>query len=361
MTEKLLSDEQQPNTAFDYESVIEAAPERSSSVAPKERSRTESPAPHTLQRKGGICHWLMENHQLLSSISVIIGLPTTVLALVLTMNQMKSSKVNFEEEMAMQRRSTAAVLFNDFLKDVRALQTGPSINNLPPAQQKEAKKLLAVQAEFMLSGIGDTHIRSKLFRFLANEYGDEFLAGTPIPIVKTRGLSFENGNVHGSFRKVLFEDMSFAGASINGQFEKGFIRYTDFSNVLFNNLKMEKTSISCTSMAGAVLSGASPSLSGTKLSYVDLRGVSVRNFALSDNGHAAALAAILNAAERLHEVRLDPPVERELQSLGRNIEYDTDSAAMTKQNPAQWFAKIKGNRYCEKRVVTNKTAQPSST
>jgi len=302
-----------------------------------------------------ITRWFSRNHQWLSSLMVVIGLPATVISLGLTREQMNTAQNNFKEEMSVQRKATAAVLFNEFLKGVINLEANQSESSV---DQKEAlKKLIAKQADFIIQGTGDSTLRSNVLSFISENYSDMF-----IPVMTDRGMdtlvnlsgqeytgeisaNFANSNIaNASFPKTRFQNTSF---------DKAHILYSHFpSAVFYNPTRMANATLQCVSFNGATL--FEPDVAGAVMEHIDFRGVKT-GFSIGKSDRATqvhTIATLLLSTKKLNNVLVDDDVYTELEGKKtgiikyKNYPHANNFSLFRQTTSEQWISNTEQNKLC---------------
>lgn len=301
-----------------------------------------------------LTQWFSKNHQWLSSLMVVIGLPATVISLGLTREQMNTAQDNFKEEMSVQRKATAAVLFNDFLKSVINLEANPQDD---ATAQEKALDLLAKQADFIIRGTGDSSLRSNVLSFISEKYSDMLI---PVPTengfdaaVKLSGQEY-TGEITGKFNHATIANSSFPETRFqNVSFDKAHVQYSHFQDAVFYNFSMNSTTLRCASFNGATLNGKSD-ISGVDMQNVDLRGVKV----IRSTGNLERVVLVKNistllmSAGVLNSVLVDDDVYDNLVGKKPGITkhaqypYSHKFSFFRRTSPEQWISNAVQQKLC---------------
>lgn len=281
-------------------------------------------------------NWFSRNHQGLSSLIVVIGLPATVFSLWLTREQMNAAQVNFQEEMAVQRKATAAVLINEFLKDVRAIEADKRFSE----KKQKALEVMGVQAEFILQGSGDSNLRSLVLSYIAKNYSHMLKLVGGDTNVNMNGQVY-TGEVSGEFVDTIFNNVSFPETQMKTVFDEANIKYSSFQGATFHGVKFMKAKLNCVSFSGAQFKNLSDvSFSGAVMRNVDLRGVTVGRKNRKDT--VAILTSAINKAASLTNVFVDQDVKEKL----TKISYPIGEQILSTKTDSSWIEAIEDNKSC---------------
>lgn len=323
------------------------------------RTRVDNPAaPADTDRLDlkGITPWslvkiggnLISQHA--KSVTLVCTVLVSVITIVLSVREVQTSRENFRIEMAAQARSTSALLFNDYLNELRV--------NYPDAHKggeldAAAAQFLGAQTQFILNGVSDHKFRAEILTFLGVTRLSAMLkptlsAGKIEAPLSLDGMSFDDGTIRGDFQEGLFAWNSFRNVTLdNVAFSKASLQYTDFSGSTISQGSFAGSELRCVSLANVQIVARMPSFKGAKIHHTDLRGLSISKDIIATDGNSAEesqkerlLAGIFDGAE-FNNVLMDAEVALHLNEVQRE-QVITDNS----MDYEQWIDHIKGTRHC---------------
>jgi len=291
--------------------------------------------------------------------SVVIGLTTIVLSAVLSAREIRTTQQNFKLEMAAQNRSTSALLFNDYLNELRSGNGG---QNISFPSTPDAQKFLGAQTQFILNGVNHDDLRAEILTFLGVTNLGELLKPTrqgdgeiraPLSVAN---LSFDGGVIRGRFPTGVFSWTSLRKSTLeNVDFNSATFQYTDLSNSIISAGDFTDARFVCASLANTTLVRKLPSFHNTTFKNSDLRGLSISDDVLDylvpksasrdhrdTNYKHRELAKQLKGAN-FKSVLVDPAIVKYLSPAQRE-EVITNKST----NPELHIEELKDTRYCDK-------------
>ena len=316
-------------------------------AAPTGTGRSDSIGftPWSLLQIGGN---LVSKHS--KSVTLVCTVLVSVITIVLSVREVQTSRENFRIEMAAQARSTSALLFNDYLNELRV--------NYPDAHKggeldAAAAQFLGAQTQFILNGVSDHKFRAEILTFLGVTRLSAMLkptlsAGKIEAPLSLDGMSFDDGTIRGDFQEGLFAWNSFRNVTLdNVAFSKASLQYTDFSGSTISQGSFAGSELRCVSLANVQIVARMPSFKGAKIHHTDLRGLSISKDIIATDGNSAEesqkerlLAGIFDGAE-FNNVLMDAEVALHLNEVQRE-QVVTDNS----MGYEQWINHMKGTRHC---------------
>jgi len=286
------------------------------------------------------------------SVTLVCTVLVSVITIILSVREVKTSRENFRIEMAAQARSTSALLFNDYVNELRF--------NYPGAHKgveldAEAARFLGAQTQFILNGVSDHKFRAEILTFLGVTNLSAMLkprlsAGKIEAPLSIDGMSFDGGKIRGNFPEGLFAWNSFKNVTLdNVDFSDATLQYADFRGARISQGNFIGSTFRCVSLANAQIIARPPNFKGSTFHNADFRGLSISSDIVGTDGEFTGenrkqrlLAQMFDGAE-FNNVLMDADVALHLAEVHKG-QVVTDIS----MDNEQWINEMKNTDHCNK-------------